>query len=207
MKESMISYWGNRLKDQHKDLRVNDYIVHVAIIDKTYNQGINKWISCKNLDEVESLLQCVVIPSCQISRGLMDRNTGQLYFDSTPYDETISLLDSISINYNLIHEYQECYRMVDSYTGQFENLKYLENEIMKNVDYTSNIKVKVKLYENVKSAGLGLIEEYKQNQMTDKLEENTKFSVSELEDIFNNIDNNEFLVKRITPMLNDLNML
>ena len=60
----------------------------------------------------------------------------------------------------------------------------------------------LQLYENISSVGKTLISEYEEQGMLSELEDIMELKRSQIEELFNNIDNNEFMMKKISILLN-----
>lgn len=210
MDEGMFYYWKNILEnDEDIELKVNDYIVHLAIVDQVNGNFINEWICCDTFNKLKSLLGYVILPSVQITRALIKNDDHSLCFDSVHYDETLDMLENINNDLKLIEEYKKWYGELEECIDSqyFNEIKSLADKISDTVDYRDGLVVEIELYEDIKSVGLELIDVYEKEGMIDVLEDIFNFSISEIKNIFNNIDKNQFLLKWIIPILDNLNMI
>lgn len=210
MDEGMFYYWKNILEnDEDIELKINNYIVHVVVVNQVKGNFINEWISCDTFNKLKSLVGYVILPSVQITRALFKHGDDSLCFASVDYYETLELLANINNDLKLIEEYKEWYKKVEGYIDlqHFNEIKYLADKISDIVDYREGLLVEIELYEDIKSVGLELIDAYEKEGLIDMLEDAFNFSIEEIKNIFNNIDKNQFLLKRIIPILDNLNMI
>ena len=80
--------------------------------------------------------------------------------------------------------------------------KYLEL-INKYNDKNSKIFLELEFYKNVNMIGKGLIDEYEKENMLDDLEENMALNKNEILSMFENIDKNMFMLKKLNTYLNN----
>lgn len=59
------------------------------------------------------------------------------------------------------------------------------------------------IYKNIKSVGKALIEEYENENMLDYLEETFGVHKDDIEEVFENINENKFMQKKILSFLNE----
>ncbi|MCC3668898.1 hypothetical protein [Terrisporobacter mayombei] len=210
MDEGMFYYWKNVLEnDEDIELKINDYVVHLAIVNQGNGNFINEWICCDTFNKLKSLVGYVILPSVQITRALLRHGDNSLCFDIMHYDETLDMLVNINNDLKLIEEYKKWYEKLEECVDYqyFNEMKSLTDKISDIVDYREGLLVEIELYEDIKSVDLELIDAYEKDGMIDILEDTFNFSISEIKNIFNNIDKNQFLLKRIIPILDNLNMI
>lgn len=65
----------------------------------------------------------------------------------------------------------------------------------------------LEVYKNIKEVGRQLIKNYEEQNMIEELEDTFNFSIDEIENMFNKIEENVFLLKRIMPILYNLEMI
>ena len=80
--------------------------------------------------------------------------------------------------------------------------KYLEL-VNKYNDRNAKIFLELEFYKNVNMIGKGLIDEYEKENMLDYLEENMSLNKNEILSMFENIDKNMFMLKRLNTYLNN----
>lgn len=210
MDEGMFYYWKNVLENNEDiELKINDYLVHLSIVDQINGNFINEWMCCDTFNKLKSLVGYVILPSIQITRALLRHGDNSLCFDSMHYDETLDMLVNINNDLKLIEEYKKWYEKLEECVDNqyFNEMKSLTDKISDIVDYREGLLVEIELYKDIKLVGLELIDAYEKDGMIDILEDTFNFSISEIKNIFNNIDKNQFLLKRIIPILDNLNMI
>ena len=60
----------------------------------------------------------------------------------------------------------------------------------------------IQVYENIKEFGKQLVSDYEEQDMIDELERQMEMSKEEIVELFSNIENNSFMLKRINEFLN-----
>ena len=60
----------------------------------------------------------------------------------------------------------------------------------------------IEVYENIKEFGRQLVSDYEEQGMIDQLEIQMELSKDAIVELFSNIDNNPFMLKRINEFLN-----
>ena len=211
MDEQIIYYWDNVLDEyEPQEPKINDYIVHFVLINQYGNGGINEWICCDSMNKLIGLAKYVILPSIQLSRAIIknDKNNN-ICFGTIGYDNTIELLNDIDSDTIFKSEYKEWFEKLENYTEEIklEEIRDILNDINNKVDCKDEVLVNIEVYKNIKDVGLNLIKDYEEDGMIDILEDCFNFSKHEIENIFNNIDKNVFLLKRIMSILYNLNMI
>lgn len=211
MDEQIIYYWDNILNnDKVQEPKSNDYIVHFALINQYEDSIINKWICCDSMNKLLGLIKYVILPSIQLSRALIkDENQSEICFGTMGYCDTIEAFNDIKSDIKFKVEYEDWFKALEKYNNEieFDIVRSTLNDINKKVDYKEGVFLTLEVYENVKEVGLQLLKDYDEEDMIDVLEDCFNFSKDEIENMFNNLDKNIFLLKRIMPILNNLNMI
>lgn len=211
MEEQIVDYWKNKLEQEDIcELKVNDYILHFAIINQKDNIGINKWFNFDSKNKLIGFIKYVAMPSIQISRAVANNegNVG-VHIDAIGYFDAVELLEVTNVKVKHIEEFENWFEGFKDYNEETdikEIKSYIEN-INKAFDYRSEFLLSLDVYENIKSVGLELIKLYEEDGMIDVLEDQFNFSKEEIESIFNNVNKNIFLFKRIMSILNNSNII
>lgn len=125
------------------------------------------------------------------------------------YVDTIEELNYIKSDIKFISEYKDWFMELEKYNKEIELevIKNVFDDIDEKVDYKDGIVLTLEVYKNIKEAGLQLIKDYEEQDMIEELEDTFNFSRDEIENMFNKIDENVFLIKRIMPILYNLEMI
>ena len=211
MDENLLYYWDNLLSEEkQQEPKINDYIVHFALTNQYDNNGINEWICCDSMSKLLGLLKYVILPSTQLSRAIMhNENQSEVGFGTVGYIETIELLENIKSDIKFKLEYEYWFKELEKYNSEneFESIRYIIDDINKKVDHKDGIFLTLEVYKGVKDVGLQLLKDYENEDMIDVLEDCFNFNKYEIENMFNNLDKNVFLLKRIIPILYNLNII
>ncbi len=211
MDEQIIYYWDKVLEeDKAQEPKINDYIVHFALINQYEDSGVNEWICCDSMNKLLGLVKYVILPSTQLSRAIIkNEKQSQICFGTMGYTDTIEAFDDVKSDVIFKVEYQDWFTELEKYNEEtkLEVVRDILNDINKKVDYKDGVFLTVEVYKNIKDAGLQLLKDYDEEDMIDVLEDCFNFSKDEIENMFNNIDKNVFLLKRIMPILYNLNMI
>lgn len=213
MDENMLYYWENKMdetKTQTQEPKINDYIVHFVLINQYSNNGVNKWICCEDIDKLLGFAKYVALSSLQITRSLVDKDKMEgICFDTVGYNASLELLEDMDSRSELIEEYNHWFSQLEECNKEtsIEEIKVIIDNINQRVDHMSGVLITFELYKNVKEVGLELIRDYEENGLVDILEDSFNFRIDEIENLFNTLDQNKFLLKRIIPILDNLDMI
>ena len=211
MDEQIMYYWDYILRENKpQEPKINDYILHFALINESNNDGINKWICCDNMNKLLGLAKYLILPSIQLSRAIIKKeNQSEICFGTMGYADTIEAFDDIESDIKFKEEYEVWFTELDKYNkeAELELIRNVFEDINKKVDYKDGIVLTLEVYKNIQEVGLQLIKDYEDEEMIDVLEECFNFNRYEIETMFNNLDKNKFLLKRIIPILYNLNMI
>ena len=183
---NLIYYWQNFLANQDDvSLKPNAYVIKFCIVNKYSYDYYCNWYSFAKVEKLISFLKCVVIPSTYITKAFgKDENT--IFLDALDKYECMDFLSRVE-KFNL---------------GIEGVKKYLEL-INKYNDKNSKIFLELEFYKNVNMIGKGLIDEYEKENMLDDLEENMALNKNEILSMFENIDKNMFMLKKLNTYLNN----
>ena len=84
-----------------------------------------------------------------------------------------------------------------------EELAKFIDKIQSEIDYHEGVYVGLELFENISSVGKTLVKNYEEDCFLDILECELEMSKEEILELFNNIDNNKFMLKKIMDILRD----
>lgn len=190
--------------------KINDYIVHFVLINQYSNSGVNKWICCEDIDKLLGFAKYVALSSLQITRSLVDKDKMEgICFDTVGYDASLELLEDMDSRIELIEEYKNWFSQLEGCNKEtsIEEIKVIVDNITQQVDHMTGVLITFELYKNVKEVGLELIRDYEEDGLVDILEDSFNFKIDEIENLFNTLDQNKFLLKRIIPILDNLDMI
>lgn len=211
MNEQIIYYWDNVLSQgKPQEPKINDYIVHFALINQYGNSEINEWICCDSMNKLLGLVKYVILPSIQLSRAeIKNENKSKICFGTIGYADTLEVLDDIKYDIKFRSEYKDWFMELEKYNKEIELevIKNVFDDIDEKVDYKDGIVLTLEVYKNIKEVGLQLIKDYEEQDMIEELEDTFNFSRDEIANMFNKIDENVFLIKRIMPILYNSEMI
>lgn len=205
---NLIYYWQNFLANQDDvSLKPNAYVIKFCIVNKYSYDYYCNWYSFAKVEKLISFLKCVVIPSTYITKAFgKDENTIFLdaldKYECMEYLERASVFDKRELLRRVNREYDFLSRVEKCNLGIEGVKKYLEL-INKYNDKNSKIFLELEFYKNVNMIGKGLIDEYEKENMLDDLEENMSLNKNEILSMFENIDKNMFMLKRLNTYLNN----
>ena len=191
-KYNLIYYWQNFLANQEDvSLKPNAYVIKFCIVNKYSYDYYCNWYSFANVEKLISFLKYVVIPSTYITKAFgKDENTIFLdaldKYECMEYLEKANVFDKVELLRKVNREYDFLRRIEKCNLGIEGVKKYLEL---------------VNKYND--KNGKGLIDEYEKENMLDDLEENMSLNKNEILSMFENIDKNMFMLKRLNTYLNN----
>lgn len=211
MDENILYYWENKMHEtKTQEPKINDYIVHFVLINQYSNSGVNKWICCEDIDKLLGFAKYVALSSLQITRSLVDKDKMEgICFDTVGYNASLELLEDMDSRSELIEEYKNWFSQLEECNKEtsIEEIKVIVDNITQQIDHMTGVLITFELYKNVKEVGLELIRDYEENGLVDILEDSFNFRIDEIENLFNTLDKNKFLLKRIIPILDNLEMI
>jgi hypothetical protein len=124
------------------------------------------------------------------------------------YNETIGILEYAA---------QEGYeKAVEDYIRWFDEMENLEDKaadfkeirnfltrVSSENDFKEGLFLEFGVYENISFVGRALIREFKEDDMVEELEDMMELSCEEIENLFDNIRGNKFMLRKITTLLNE----
>ncbi|MBU5487118.1 hypothetical protein KQI77_02935 [Clostridium sp. MSJ-8] len=207
MGDNLIPYWEAWLQDEIEiPMNKDGYVINYSIINMVSSEGVGEWLCCNTLKKVCSFIKFVLLPSVIITK-VIGKNENQVYLDVSNYQETIDMLEECEFDgyKEAIEEYTSCFQeleMLEKHNASWQDIKKLLDYINYSIDIQEGILVNLQLYENISSVGKTLIREYEEQGMLAELEDIMELKKKEIEELFDNIDNNEFMMKKISILLN-----
>lgn len=206
MSENDISYWDNWL-EREIDIPItrDGYIFNYKIINMNSSGYLTDWVCCTSKDKLYSFIKYFILPSVQLTRtlGKQENITCCIVLD---YDETLCYLDDSSIE-----DYQD---QMNTFTRWFDDIDEMEkrdvplkelrdylNDICLEIDLSEGVFVDLDVFENISSLGKTLVEDYENDNVLGILELELEMNKEQILDLFENIDENPFMMKRITEFL------
>lgn len=208
MSGNSIAYWRNWCTSQNElPITEDGYIFKYGIFNENSNDGNIDWICCNSKKKLYGFIKYFILPSIQLSRtiGVKENSVCLFILD---YDETIEYLDNAELdNYK---EHIETYKRwfyeinkLESLDAQFNEIRDFISKISLEVDYRKLIFVELDLFENISSVGRTLIEDYEEDGVFEILELQMNLTRDEIIYLFENINSNKFMLKKIVNLLID----
>lgn len=207
MGENLIPYWEAWLNDEIIiPISTNGFIINYAIFNLSSNEGVGDWICCNSKKKVFSFIKYVLLP-CVLVNKIIGVQEKTVYLDVSDYNETIEILEETEFDgyKEAIEDYTTCFEALEKLEKEdasWVEIKAVLNYINGKVDIEDGLFVNLQLYENIKSVGKTLIEEYEEQGLLEEFEEIMELKKAEIEELFDNIDKNQFMLKKISALLN-----
>lgn len=208
MSENLINFWEKWIDGEDNiDVTLDGIILKYSMINRKINDGVKDWVCFDSKDKLFSFIKYLLLPSIQITRSIGIRES-EVYLDVCDYDKTIKLLETFKINgyEQAIVDYKrwlEELEIIENNKYNFEGIRSFINRISSEVNICEDISLELHLFENIKSVGNLLIKQYEDDNMLDILESKFELSKDEIEDLFESIDNNKFMLKKMLILLNE----
>lgn len=207
MSASLIPYWEAWLSDEITiPVTLDGYVINYTVVNMNTKEGIGDWVCCNSEKKLYSFIKYVLLPSIEVTKyiGVLEN---EIYLDVSSYEETIQILEDVEYDKkeDAISEYEACFDQLDRLEKRNASLEEIK-ELLEYINYTSDYKegiyVSIQLYKNIKSVGKELINEYEKQEMLDELEDTFEMKKQGIEELFDSIEENEFMLKKITVLLN-----
>lgn len=208
MSNNLIEYWSKIIYNEVQvDIDPDGFIFKYTIINMFTNEGVKNWISCNSWRKLFSFIKFVILPSVQLSKliGIKEDSVVLGVFD---YDITLGIIEESRIEgwKEILAEYKELFQEADDLEmGEypFSELKEFVEKIASAVDYREGLYVSLDIFENISRVGKELIEKYENEDMLDYIEDFMEMSKEEILELFENINENPFMKKKILSLLNE----
>lgn len=208
MSDNLINFWEKWIEgEENLDITIDSIILKYSMINKRSNEGVKDWVCFTSKDKLFSFIKYLLLPSIQITRTIGVKES-QVYLDVCDYEKTINLIETFKINgyEQAIEDYKRWIKkieIIENNEYNFESTTNFINTIISEINSKEDTFLDIQLFENIKSVGHIIIKKYEEDNMLDILESKFELSKDEIEDLFKNIDNNKFMLKKILVLLNE----
>jgi hypothetical protein len=205
MSYNSVYYWENFLeKDKENGVKANSYIPNFHIINQNTNESFYKWYSFNNENELLGFIKFIVLPSGYFSRIFGEVNS-EIIVTASTYEEALELLNNnnVRVDCNLSNNFEEDYSIIEEIEKEFK-LDVVEkfcDSFNSHLDYKGNVFSNIEVYKNIKELGDKLINQYEEDGMIDELERQMEMPKEEMVELFSNLENNTFMLNRISEFL------
>lgn len=208
MSSNQIGYWRNWINNKQEiPITEDGYIFRYTIANQCSNTWVKHWVCCTTQKKLYAFIKYVILPSIFISKN-MGLKDGEVYLDVCEYNETIGILE---------HAAQEGYeKAIEDYTkwfGQMDNLEEKGGDLKDIRGFLTRVTsenhcrnglfLDLQVYENINFVGTALVREFEEDDMIEDLEDMMELSCEEIENLFENISDNKFMLRRIITLLNE----
>lgn len=208
IEENEIVYWEHWLrKEEDIPITKDGYMFKYYIANEYGSCGVCNWLCCIPKNKLFTFIKYCILPSIQLTRtfGL---NEGTVYLDVMDYDQTLYFLskEEVDDSERYIDTYKRWFDEIDKLQANDRSFKDIREYLRKTtleVDYKEGIYVDLDAFENINSVGKTLIEDFEKDGYLDILELELEMNKEQILDMFNNIDENQFMIKKIKDLLLD----
>lgn len=206
-KYDLIYYWQNYLiNKENMEFKPDAYVLKVSLVNSYSRDYFCNWYSFKCIQELISFIKYVLIPSTYITK-VFGKEEDTIFLDALDYYETMELIQDAEN----IHKLELIKDIKDDYDFIEDLKKKFSIEDLKNFFYMTNerrhgdvgILSKVEFFENVKEIGRDLVKEFEEDNMLEELESHMDLNKNQIIALFDGIDNNPFMLKRLGTYLSN----
>ncbi|MEQ8197370.1 MAG: hypothetical protein ABRQ27_05150 [Clostridiaceae bacterium] len=206
-----LYYWKNFLnKDIANEVKPDSYILNFYIVNQNTSEVFNEWYPFDSPGEVLGFIKYVVLPSGYFSRIFGEEND-DIFITADTYEGVFELLNNnrIRVDKTLIGNFKKDYSLLEKVEKKFalENLEQFCDSFNYHLDINEPVFSSLEVFRNIKDFGLQLVRDYEEQGMTDELEEQMEMSKEEILELFSNIQDYPFMLKRITEFLSSRLMI
>ncbi len=206
MSYNSIYCWKNFLdKEKETEVKPDTYILNFYIVNQNTSESFYKWYSFKSEKELLGFIKFIALPSGYYSR-LFGEKDNEVIITADTYDSTLALLGDniVKVDEALIKNFQEDYAIIEEVEKEFslDKLKQFCQSFNDHLNYRGIVFSNIDVYENIKTFGKSLVEGFEEDGMVDELERQMEMSKEEIINLFSNIEENTFMLKRINEFLN-----
>ncbi|AGX44183.1 hypothetical protein [Clostridium saccharobutylicum] len=208
MNKDLMDFWRRWVDGEEEiNITIDGAILKYSMINKKSNDGVRDWVCFTSKDKLYSFIKYILLPSIQITTNIGIKDS-MVYFDVCEYDQTIKLLETFKINTYKedIEEYKSWLKeleILENNDYNFKNIIDFINNISAKVNKNENLELELKIFENIKSVGNYITNEYEKDNNIGELESKFELNKNEIKDLFDNIDSNKFMQKKILTLLNE----
>ena len=206
-KYDLIYYWQNYLVNQdNADIKPNAYVLKFSLINSYSRDFFCNWYSFKSTQELIGFIKFVVIPSTYITKAF-GRAEDTIFLDALDDYETIDLIEETDNNekYDILREIRHDYEIVNNLRNNFtlDKLKKFVNITNSRGNKTFGIFSKLEFFRTVNDIGKELVREFEDDNMLDELENHMDLNKNQILALFEGIDKNPFMLKRLGTYLSN----
>ena len=206
-KYDSIYYWQNYLcKQDEMYIKPNAYVLKFSLIN-TYSKDVFcNWYSFKSYEALIGFIRYVVVPSSYITK-VFGKEQETIFIDALNEEDTIELIEDSDIKNKLdvILEINQEYNLLKSLKNNFtvDKMKRYINLVNINNSIKNNIFSNLEFFENVNVIGRELVKEFEADNMLSDLESHMSLNKKQIIDMFDGIDKNPFMLKRLGTYLSN----
>lgn len=204
-KYDSIYYWQNYLcKQDEMYIKPNAYVLKFSLIN-TYSKDVFcNWYSFKSYEALIGFIRYVVVPSSYITK-VFGKEQETIFIDALNEEDTIELIEDSDIKNKLdvILEINQEYNLLKSLKNNFtvDKMKRYINLVNINNSIKNNIFSNLEFFENVNVIGRELVKEFEADNMLSDLESHMSLNKKQIIDMFDRIDKNPFMLKKLNTYL------
>lgn len=204
-KYDSIYYWQNYLcKQDEMYIKPNAYVLKFSLIN-TYSKDVFcNWYSFKSYEALIGFIRYVVVPSSYITK-VFGKEQETIFIDALNEEDTIELIEDSDIENKLdvILEINQEYNLLKSLKNNFtvDKMKRYINLVNINNSIKNNIFSNLEFFENVNVIGRELVKEFESDNMLSDLESHMSLNKKQIIDMFDGIDKNPFMLKKLNTYL------
>lgn len=206
-KYDLIYYWQNYLVNQDNvDIKPNACVLKFSLINSYSRDFFCNWYSFKSTQELIGFIKFVVIPSTYITKAF-GREEDTIFLDALDDYETIDLIEETDNNekYDILREIRHDYEIINNLKNNFtlDKLKKFINITNSRGNRSFGIFSKLEFFKNVNDIGKELVREFEDDNMLDELENHMDLNKNQILALFDGIDKNPFMLKRLGTYLSN----
>lgn len=206
MSSNYISYWRNWIIKENHEIEISkeDYIITMVVANQHSNNIFNEIIPCNSKEKLFSFFKYYALPSITLSMFYGIRyeevTLEVLTRDEVYYliDNKLEYSDELKIKwkkfynrfYNSFHELEKEEEFIDKLRG-------ILRDIVLTCDYRDGVLIEMEAYQSPKIYLMSLLKEHNDCDLVDHLEDRLNLKKEEIDELINNIDSNEFMLKKL----------
>ncbi len=206
-KYDLIYYWQNYLINQENvEFKANSYVLKFSLINSYSRDYFCNWYSFKDSNELIGFFKYILIPSIYITK-VFGKSENTIFLDALGYYETIDIIEESEDDdkNEILQEIKEVYKILDNLKENFciKKFKRFINKINERDIKKNGIFTRMEFFEDVKEIGRDLVKEFESDDMLDELEKQMDLNKNQIIDLFDGIEKNPFMLKRIGTYLSN----
>ena len=187
-------------------IKPDAYVLKFSLVNSYSRDFLCNWYSFSSEEELIGFIKFIVIPSTYITK-VFGREEDTIFLDALDDYETIELIEDAEYNdkYEILRQIRYDYQMIDNFKKNFTVQKF--KKFINTTNGRSNIAFgifsRLEFFENVKQIGEELIKEFEGDNMLDQLENHMDLKKNQILALFDGIDKNPFMLKRLGTYLSN----